>query len=74
MLKRNSINVHLLTRQPGLEIWCLSKVRTRPAGRIGYFGIFFYRFHEKPILIILHMTEEHIFLTEHSLHYAELSS
>ena len=40
MLKRNSINVHLLTRQPGLEIWCLSKVRTRPAGRIGDFGDF----------------------------------
>ena len=40
MLKRNSINVHLLTRQPGLEIWCLSKVRTRPAGRIGDFGNF----------------------------------
>ena len=40
MLKRNSINVHLLTRQPGLEIWCLSKVRTRPAGRIGDFRNF----------------------------------
>ena len=66
MLKRNSINVHLLTRQPGLEIWRLSKVRTRPAGRIGDFEIFFfYRFHEKHILIILHMTAEHIFLTEH---------
>ena len=34
MLKRNSVNVHLLTRQPGLEIWCLSKVRTRAAGCI----------------------------------------
>ena len=41
MLKRNSINVHLLTRQPGLEIWCLSKIRTRPAGRTGDFGNFF---------------------------------
>ena len=40
MLKRNSINVHLLTRQPGLEIWCLSKLRTRPAGRIGDFWNF----------------------------------
>ena len=47
MLKRNSINVHLLTRQPGLEIWCLSKARTRPAGRIGYFGIFFLPFSRK---------------------------
>ena len=41
MLKRNSINVHLITRQPGLEIWRLSKVRTRPAGRIFDFGNFF---------------------------------
>ena len=40
MLKCNCINVHLLTRQPGLEICCLSKVRTRPAGRIGDFGNF----------------------------------
>ena len=45
MLKRNSVNVHFLTRQPGLEIWCLSKLRTRPAGRIGEFSEFFYRFH-----------------------------
>ena len=40
MLKRNSINVHLLAREPGLEILCLSKVRTRPAGRIFHFGNF----------------------------------
>ena len=40
-LKRNSVNVHFLARQPGLEIWFLSKVRTRPAGRIGEFGNFF---------------------------------
>ena len=39
MLKRNSINVHLLTRQPGLEM------TTRPAGRIGHFANFFYRLH-----------------------------
>ena len=45
MLKCNSINVHLLTRQPGLEIWSLSKVRTRPADRTGDFGKFFDRFH-----------------------------
>ena len=41
MLKRNSINVHLLIRQAGLEIWCLSKVTTRQAGRIGDFRNFF---------------------------------
>ena len=41
MLKRNSFNVHLLTRQPGLEICCSSKVRTRPAGGIGDLGNFF---------------------------------
>ena len=45
MLKRNSVNDHLLTRQPGLEICCSSKVRTRPAGGIGDLGNFFYRFH-----------------------------
>ena len=46
MLKRNSMNVHLLTTLPGLEIWCLSKVRTRPAGHIGDFmSSIFYRFH-----------------------------
>ena len=45
MLKRNTINVHLLTRQPGLEIWCLSKLRIRPAGRIGDCWEFFDRFH-----------------------------
>ena len=39
MLKCNSINVHLLTRHPGLEM------TTRPAGRIGDFGNCFYRFH-----------------------------
>ena len=40
MLKHNSVNVHFLTRQLGLEIRCLSKVRTHPAGRIaqGIFG------------------------------------
>ena len=27
-------------RQLGLQIWCLTKVRTRPAGRIGDFGNF----------------------------------
>ena len=27
-------------RQLGLQIWCLTKVRTRPADRIGDFGNF----------------------------------
>ena len=46
MLKRNSMNVHLLTTMPGLEIWCLSKVRTHLAGRIGDFmSSIFDRFH-----------------------------
>ena len=40
MLKRNSVTVHLLAREPRLEIWRLSKVRTRPAGRIVDFGNF----------------------------------
>ena len=51
MLKRNSINVHLLTRQPGLEIWCLSKVRTHPGGRIGGFGNFLIVFTKSPYLL-----------------------
>ena len=28
------------TQQLALQIWCLSKVKTRPAGRIGDFGNF----------------------------------
>ena len=51
-LKRNSINVHLLTRQ---EIWCLSKVRTRLACRIGDLGNFFLVFTKSPYLLILFM-------------------
>ena len=51
MLKRNSISVHLITRQPGLEIWCLSKVRTRPAGRIGDLGNFLIVFTKSPYLL-----------------------
>ena len=51
MLKRNSISVHLITRQPALEIWCLSKVRTRPAGRIGDFGNFLIVFTKSPYLL-----------------------
>ena len=51
MLKRNSVNVHFLARQPGLEIWFLSKVRTRPAGRIGEFGNFFIVFTKSPYLL-----------------------
>ena len=51
MLKRNSINVHLPTTQPGPEVWCLSKVRTRPAGRIGDFGNFFMVFTKSPYLL-----------------------
>ena len=52
-LKRNSrsVNVHFLARQPGLEIWFLSKVRTRPAGRIGEFGNFFIVFTKSPYLL-----------------------
>ena len=45
MLKPNSIDVHSNIHQLALQIWCLSKVRTRPAGRIGHFGNFFGRFH-----------------------------
>ena len=40
MLKRNSVTVHLLPREPGLEIWRLSKGRTRPACCIFDFGNF----------------------------------
>ena len=51
MLKRNSINVHLLTRQTGLEVWCLSKVRTRAAGRIGDFRNLLIVFTKSPYLL-----------------------
>ena len=51
MLKRNSINVHLFTRQPGLEVWCLSKVRTRAAGRIGDFRNLLIVFTKSPYLL-----------------------
>ena len=40
MSKPNYINFHSNNRQLALQIWCLTKVRTRPAGRIGDFGIF----------------------------------
>ena len=39
-----------------MQIWCLSKVRTRSADRKGDFGNFFNRFHQKPIIITLHIT------------------
>ena len=51
MLKRNSVNVHLLTRQPGLEICCSSKLRTRPAGGVGDLGNFFIVFTKSPYLL-----------------------
>ena len=63
MLKRNSINVHLLTRQRGLEIGCLSLVRTRPAGRIGNF-----LFKAKTTLLVLW-----IFTSNISPYFAEFA-
>ena len=51
MLKRNSVNVHLLTRQPGLEICCSSKLRTRLAGGVGDLGNFFIVFTKSPYLL-----------------------
>ena len=32
-------------RQLGMQIWCLTKVKTRPGGRIGDFWVFFYLSH-----------------------------
>ena len=37
-------------RQLGLQIWCLTKVRTRPAGRIGDFGNFLIVLTKSPLL------------------------
>ena len=37
-------------RQMGLQIWCLTKVRTRPAGR-GDFGNFFIVLTKRPLLL-----------------------
>ena len=55
----------MVTQLIALQI-CVSKVTTRPAGRKGDFGNFFYRFHKKPIIITLHITLDQIFLTEKS--------
>ena len=52
MLKRDSVTVHLLARELGLEIWRLSKVRTRPAGRISDFGNFLIVFTESSYLLL----------------------
>ena len=38
-------------RQLGLQIWCLTKVRTRPAGRIGNFGNFLIVLTKTPLLL-----------------------
>ena len=37
-------------RQLGLQIWCLTTVRTRPAGRIGDFGNFLIVLTRSPLL------------------------
>ena len=39
-------------RQLGLQIWCLTKVRTRPAGLIGDFGNFFIVLTKSPLLLL----------------------
>ena len=38
-------------RQLGLQIWCLTKVRTYPADRIGDFGNFFIVLTKSPLLL-----------------------
>ena len=38
-------------RQLGLQIWCLTKVRTHPAGRIGDHGNFFIVLTKSPLLL-----------------------
>ena len=38
-------------RQLGLQIWCLTKVRTRPADRIGDFGNFLILLTKSPLLL-----------------------
>ena len=38
-------------RQLGLQIWCLTTVRTRPAGRIGDFGNFLIVLTKSPLLL-----------------------
>ena len=73
MLKHNTINVHLLTRQLGLEIWCLSKVRTRPAGRTVILGLFL-SFSLNAHTYYPTYDRGAYFLTKHLLYYAEFSS
>ena len=48
LIERNSVNVHSHNYHLALQIWCLSKVRTRPAGRIGDFGYFLIVFTKSP--------------------------
>ena len=49
-------------RQLGLQIWCLTKVRTRPAGRIGDFGNFLIVLTKSPLLLP-YISQEQIFTT-----------
>ena len=52
-------------RQLGLQIWCLTKVRTRPAGRIGDFGNFLIVLTKSPLLLP-YISQEQIFTTKQS--------
>ena len=52
-------------RQLGLQIWCLTKVRTRPAGRIGDFGNFLIVLTKSPLLLPC-ISQEQIFTTKQS--------
>ena len=59
-------------RQLGLQIWCLTKVRTRPAGRIGDFGNFFIVLTKSPLLLP-YISQEQIFTTKQSRYYGKFS-
>ena len=59
-------------RQLGLQIWCLTKVRTRPAGRIGDFGNFLIVLTKSPLLLP-YISQEQIFTTKQSRYYGKFS-
>ena len=56
-------------RQLGLQIWCLTKVRTRPAGRIGDFGNFFIVLAKSPLLLPYISHRSSFFPTKQSRYY-----
>ena len=60
-------------RQLGLQIWCLTTVRTRPAGRIGDFGNFLIVLTKSPLLLPYISHRSRFFPTKQSRYYGKFS-